>query len=128
MNLFMNRATRARIHVGLLDAMPDNDSYQAYAEACAYAEFPGEVFELARAVDAFTAKELYRADVQYADVDATELRAAVDAETVNLALRLCGIRARSAHGRKVRWTDAPDHEPTMPVTLPVDLLETWNSE
>ncbi len=128
MQIELNRETKARIHLAMLEALPNNDAAQAYAETVAYAEFPGEVFELARAVDAFTAKELYRADVQYVDVDAYDLRAALDAETVNLALRLCGIRARSAHGRQVRWTDAPDREPTMPIKLPATLLDDWNSQ
>ncbi|MHC0053178.1 hypothetical protein [Actibacterium sp. D379-3] len=138
MQFEFNRETKARIHLAMLESllpdirptggMPDDDTSHAFAETVAYAEYPGEVFELARAVDAFTAKELYRADVQYVTVDASDLRAALDVETVNLALRLCGIRARSAHGRQVRWTDAPDREPTMPVTLPATLLEDWNAD
>ncbi|MDA7425421.1 hypothetical protein [Thalassococcus lentus] len=130
MNLFMNRATRARIHLAVLEAMPDgqDDMAAAFAETCAYAENPGEVFELARAIDAHIFAKVHYADVQYADVDADDLRALHGVEDVNWALRLCGIRARSAQGRKVRWTDAPDREPTMPVKLPATLLEQWNSE
>ncbi len=130
MNLFMNRATRARIHLAVLDSMPGDqkDMEAAFAETCAYAEYPGEVFELARAIDAFVFAKLHYANVDHAEVEADDLRALNGVENVNWALRLCGIRARSADGRKARWTDAPDREPTLPVKLPATLLENWNAD
>lgn len=128
MNLFMDRATRARIHLAILDALPAEqvDMEAAFAETCAYAEYPGEVFELARAIDAHVYAKLHHAGIQYAAVDADDLRTFHGVENVNWALRLCGIRARSANGGKVGWTDAPDCEPTLPVELPATLLEGWN--
>ena len=50
MKLFMYRAMCARIHLAVFEAMPDeqDDMAAAFAETCAYAENPGEVFELAR--------------------------------------------------------------------------------
>lgn len=129
MNLFLNRATRARIHLAVLEAMPDHqdDMAAAFAEACAYAEHPGEVFELARAIDAHVYAKLHHAGIQYAEVDADDLRSFYGVKNVNWALRLCGIRARSAGERKSRWTDAPEGEPALPVKLPETLLEEWES-
>lgn len=128
MNLFLNRATRARIHLAVLEAMPDDqdDMAAAFAETCAYAEYPGEVFEMARAIDAHVHAKLHNASTQYAVVDADDLRSLYGVENVNWALRLCGIRARSAGGRKARWTDAPDHEPTLLIKLPETLMEGWS--
>lgn len=129
MNLSLNRATRARIHLAVLEAMPDDqdDMAAAFAETCAYAEYPGEVFELARAIDMHVYAKLHHAGVQYAAVEADDLRSLHGVENVNWALRLCGIRARSASGRKTRWTDAPDHEPTLLIKLPETLFEGWNA-
>lgn len=127
MNLFLNRATRARIHLAVLQAMPDDqdDMAAAYAETCAYAENPGEVFELARAIDAYVFAKLHHAGFKFAVVDANDLRSIYGVENVNWSLRLCGIRARSAGRAKTRWTDAPNDEATLPVTLPKTLFESW---
>ena len=128
MNLFLNRATRARIHLAVLKAMPDDqdDMAAAFAETCAYAEYPGDVFELARAIDAHVYAKLHHAGFQYADVEADDLRSRHGVENVNWALRLCGIRARSAGGRNNRWTDAPDREPSLRIKLPDALMEGWS--
>lgn len=128
MQIDLSRAERARLHIAMLEALPADDTHHAYAETVAYAEFPGEVFELARAIDAYIAAALYRADVQYVDVDADDLRAALDAETVNWALRLCGVQACVSR-QTVRWTDAPldGRTRTLPVKLPATLLDDWNN-
>lgn len=124
MQFEFNRETKARIHLAMLDVLSDDDTHRAYAETCAYAEYPGEVFELARAVEAHVFAKLHGSDFQYVEVTANDLREIHGVETVNWALRLCGVCSRIS-GNIARWTDAPDREPTLAVTLPASLLEDW---
>ena len=129
MQLELDRETRARVHLAMVGALPNRhgDIGAAYAETCAYAEYPGEVFELARALDAFLSSEAYGGEANFVTVDAIDLRSALGSDNVNWALRLCGVKAR-INGQSVIWTDALSHEPTTHIILPPDLLERWYSE
>lgn len=122
MNLHLNRATRARLYLTTLRALgaPDSpitsEDYMAhgYAEAIT-SDYPEDSFALSRATDAFVAGELHRSDYQYATVDPTALNE--DKAVVSIALKLAGfVPSRVAGG--VRWTDAPDNEPTLKIQLP----------
>ncbi len=118
------RKTRAKAHLFLAKALADQgDIGEAYAEVVSYAEFPGEILELARAVDCYLAAKAGGEPVR---VDASALRRSFGAEA-NWALRLCGVRPVNK-GRDRIWTDALNGEEAVPVTLPPDLLEAWWSD
>jgi len=134
MNLELTRAERSNLQVAMCQALNipltrassiTDQRKQAYCEAVCWSEYPGEVFELARAIEAHVAQELFGADVNFVTIDAAILRAELGAETVNLALKVAGIVPRQ-RGRTAYWTDAPDNGlTTMTVTLPSDLLQSW---
>ena len=121
------RAARAKLHVAMLAVLPPDAD--AFAEAIAWAETDsigdlGTLFSLADAIDNHVCQITHHSDCQHAVLDADALRAEYGAPTVNLALKLAGIHSR-LRGRKVIWTDAPDCEPTVPITLPATILEDW---
>ncbi len=125
-------ATRAKLHVAMLDALPNTPAGEAFAGAVACVDADGigdhgTLFSLADAIDHFVYQAVYHSDCQYAVVNAVELRAVHGTPTVNLSLKFAGICARQ-RGRKMVWSDATEGQPTITVTLPPDLLEQWNSE
>ncbi|HCP80144.1 MAG TPA: hypothetical protein DIT67_00600 [Octadecabacter sp.] len=141
--LNLNRGQRSRLHTAMLaaldvpvgDAMTITDKQnQAYCETACWAEHPGDVINLAEAIDYHIVEKLFGVDEQFVTVDAEALRAELGVETVKLAMRLCGLHLKArVSGPDPAWTDAPANEPTLneptlQVTLPANLLETWNSE
>lgn len=128
------RAERARLHIAMLEALPQTPEAQAFAEAIAWADTDeiadlGTLFSLSDAIDYHVTQAVHRSDCRCAEVQADELRKVHGSATVNLALKLNGIRPRQ-RGRQMIWTDAPNdgRSSAVPVTLPADLLEIWNSE
>lgn len=134
------RAERAHLHVKMLEALPQTPEAEAFAEAIAWADTDGiadlsVLFALADAIDFHAYQAIHHSDRQFAEISADELRDVHGASTVNLALKLAGYRpvelpstVDRQRGRKMIWTDAPNGEAAVPVALPVDLLEDWNSE
>jgi hypothetical protein len=142
LTLELNRAQRSRLHLSILrgfgisaeetEVTADAAKKQAFAEAIAW-HGSGEIadiatlFALADAIDFHAYQAVHHSDRQFAEISADELRDVHGASTVNLVLKLAGYHPRQ-RGRKMVWTDASNGEPTVPVCLPVDLLEQWNSE
>ena len=129
----MTRAERSNLHVAMCAALNvpltrattiEEQRKQAFCEMICWAGSPGDIYILAEAIDYYVVQALHGAEVSYVSIDATELRAELGAESVNLALKIAGIVARVS-GRKTLWTNAPDSEPTLSVILPTDLLEKW---
>lgn len=127
------RADRSKLHICLLQGLPQNLQAEAFAEAIAWADTDniadlGTLFSLSDAIDFHVTQAVHHSDSQYAEVDADELRKVHGAATVNLALKLAGYSPRQ-RGRRMIWTDAPldAHARNVTVTLPIDLLETWNA-
>jgi len=127
------KAQRSALHVAMLTALgvthgaPQTASdgrIQAFCEVVCWSEHPGEILESARAIDGFVAAAIFHSDREFVEVDADDLRGELGAETVNLALRLCGICPRSGYSAAI-WTDAPTCEPTLKVQLPANLLDEW---
>ena len=123
MNLNFNRATRARIHTALLDAMPGENpaAEQAFAEAVAWAGSSGVndlamILDLSVRIDFHVYRAIHCSDFEYAEVDASALGELYTAGTVNLAMRIAGYGPRVS-GCTVLWTDAPGNELSVKVTL-----------
>ncbi|RYG89781.1 hypothetical protein EU803_16655 [Loktanella sp. IMCC34160] len=135
MQINLNRAKRSKLHTAMRDAIgvgadptdTEEVMLSGFIEAFCWADYPGEAFELARALDAHIYSDLHRSDFCFVTVDACELRDALGAKSVNMALRMCGMRPRQ-RGSRIIWSDAPGNEPTMTVTLPADLLDRWNED
>ena len=128
------RAERARLHIAMLEALPQTPEAEAFAEAIAWANSDeiadlGTLFSLSDAIDYNVAHTVHHSDCRCAEVNADELRKVHGAPTVNLALKLAGYGPRQ-RGRQMIWTDAPSDGRTraVPVMLPADLLEQWNAE
>ncbi len=99
---------------------PDEHAAHAFAQAVV-SEFPGDVFELARAIDAHLAGDLHGTDFQFANVNPKPLIEREGEALVCLALRFCGVRLNGGE-----WTDSPrGDEPTLQLTLPADLYTNW---
>ncbi len=99
MNLNFDRATRARIHIALLDAMPGEKpiAEQAFAEAVAWADTDGiadleTLLGLANEIGFHIYREIHRAAAEYATVDASALAELYTPGTIRLAMRLAGYR------------------------------------
>ncbi len=128
MNLNFDRATRARIHTALLDAMPGEKpiAEQAFAEAVAWADTDGiadleTLLGLANEIDFHIYRAIHRSDFEFAEVDATALGDLFSAATIRLAMRLAGYRPLArVSGQKMVWTDAPGDDPTINVILKAD--------
>ncbi|NQZ72847.1 MAG: hypothetical protein HRT60_07220 [Dinoroseobacter sp.] len=135
MQINLNRALRAKLQTVMMDALgvgteptdAEELMLSGFIETFCWADYPGETFELARALDAHIYSALHRSDFRFVTVDACELRDALGANSVNMALRMCGMRPRQ-RGSRIVWSDAPGNEPTMTVTLPADLLDRWNED
>jgi hypothetical protein len=122
------RAERARLHLAMLDALPETPFAEAFAEAVSWAETGGiadlpTLLNLADAIDHHVYQAVYHSDSQFAEIDADELRAELGAPTVNLALKLAGFSARQ-RGNKMYWSNAPSNEQTIAVELPANLSES----
>lgn len=127
-----SRAARSKLHLAVLDAVGDDDTSQAFAEAVAWADTGdiadlGTLFSLADAIAFQVAQHVYRSDCQYTEAMADNLREVHGTATVNLALKLAGYFARQ-RGLKTIWTDVPNdnHTHAIPIVLPANLLEDWN--
>lgn len=125
------RSDRSKLHICLLQGLPQNPKAEAFAEAIAWADTDeiadlATVFGLADAIDFHANLAVYHSDCQFAEISADELRTEHGAPTVNLALKLAGYAPRQ-RGLKMAWSDAPSNEQAVPVTLPADLLKQWNS-
>jgi len=123
MNLHLNRATRARIHCAILDAMqcPDvpitiqDHMAHGYAEAVT-SDYVEDVFILSRQIDSYVSGELH--DYNYTTVDPSQLN---EESVVSAALKLAGFRPVEGP-RSGQWTDAPSPcEPTLHLILPTQL-------
>ncbi len=128
MNLNFDRATRERIHTALLDVMPGENptAENAFCEIVAWngtddIDDLGEVLDLAARIDFHVYREIHRAGLEYATVDATALGELYSAGTIRLAMKLAGYRPLArVSGRVTIWTDAPGNEPTVKATLNPD--------
>lgn len=128
------RAERARLHIAMLEALPQSPEAQAFAEAIAWADTDeiadlGTLLSLSDAIDYHVTQAVHHSDCQYAEVIADELRKVHGSATVKLALKVAGYGPRQ-RGRQMIWTDVPNDGRTraVPVVLPPDLLEKWNAE
>lgn len=119
------RAERARLHLAMLDILPETSQSQAFAEAVAWAE-TGEIADLATllrladAIEQHAYYSIHHSDYQFAEIDADDLRAALGSATVNLALKLAGFNPRQ-RGNKMYWSNAIENEPTISLKLPTAL-------
>jgi hypothetical protein len=128
MNLNFDRATRARIHTALLDAMPGECrvAENAFCESVAWCgsgdiDDLGDVLDLAARVDFHVYSEVHHSGCQFAEVDASALAKLYTPGTIRLAMRLAGYRSLArVSGQKMVWTDAPGDDPTIHVILEAD--------
>tara|TARA_R110002110_G_scaffold21167_19_gene84505 strand:- start:3828 stop:4253 length:426 start_codon:yes stop_codon:yes gene_type:complete len=135
----LNRAGRSRLFLATLEALdaplepvtPEDHAKHAFAETMAFTDDWDRpiILALAEAIDAHVYEVIHHSDCQYAEVMADDLRGIHGTPTVNLALKLAGIRPRRGPGAKAIWTDAPmdGRTRTVPVKLPATLLDDLNA-